>query len=136
MTYWRIGERVFVEEQRGSERAAYGTYLIRNLAKTMEPEFGSGFGVRQLERARQFYRVYPIASALRTQFNWYQYRQLIAIDDDSKRAYYELETLHNAWTGRELERQIQSSLFERLLLSNDREAVLEVLQMAEEAETE
>jgi len=126
MMYWRVGERIFVEEQRGEERAVYGTYLIKNLAQTIEPEFGKGFNVRQLERARQFYRMYPIASALRTQLNWYQYRQLIAIDDDSKRDYYELETVHNGWNGRELERQINSSLYERLLLSNDKEAVLAV----------
>ena len=126
MTYWRIGERILLEEQRGKERAEYGTYLIKTLAKTIEPEFGSGFSVRQLERSRQFYRMYPNTSALRTQFNWYQYRQLIAIDDDYKREYYELEALHNGWTGRELERQITSSLFERLLLSNDKEAVLAV----------
>jgi len=126
MTYWRIGERILVEEQRGKERAEYGTALIKNLAKTIEPEFGSGYSIRQLERARQFYRMYPNTSALRTQLNWYQYRQLIAIDDDYKREYYELETLHNGWTGRELERQINSSLFERLLLSNDKESVLAV----------
>ena len=87
LMYWRLGERIFVEEQRGEERAEYGTYLIKNLAKTIEPEFGSGFGVRQLERARQFYRSYPKASALRTQFNWLQYKLLIAIDDAHKREY-------------------------------------------------
>ena len=126
LMYWQLGERIFVEEQQGKERAEYGTYLIRNLARSIEPDFGSGFSVRQLERARKFYRMYPIASALRTQFNWMQYKLLIAVDDDYKREYYELETLNNGWTGRELERQINSSLFERLLLSNDKESVLAV----------
>ena len=124
MMYWRLGERIFVEEQQGKERADYGEYLIKNLAKNIEPEFGSGFGIRQLERARQFYRTYPIASAVRTQFNWSQYRLLIAIDDAHKREYYELEALNNAWTGRELERQINSLLYERLLLSNKKENIL------------
>ena len=126
MMYWRLGERIFVEEQRGKDRAKYGEYLIKNLAKTIEPEFGSGFSVRQLELCRQFYRVYPIANAVRSQFNWAQYRLLIRIDDDYKREYYELEAINNAWTGRELERQINSSLYERLLLSNDKESVLAV----------
>lgn len=54
--YWKLGERIFIEEQQGKERADYGTYLISNLAKELEPEFGSGFTVRQLERSRQFYR--------------------------------------------------------------------------------
>lgn len=124
--YWKVGELIFLEEQQGKDRAEYGAYLIRNLAKNIEPEFGSGFSVRQLERARQFYRTYPIASALRTQFNWSQYRLLIGIDDDSKREYYEQEALHNGWSGRELERQINSALYERLLMSNDKESVLAV----------
>ncbi|MCL2588275.1 MAG: DUF1016 N-terminal domain-containing protein [Oscillospiraceae bacterium] len=58
------------------------------------------------------------------QLNWSQYRQLLAIDDDYKREYYELEATDNAWTGREMERQINSLLYERLLMSNDKEAVL------------
>ncbi len=124
--YWKLGERILVEEQHGKGRADYGTYLIKNLAANIEPEYGSGFSVRQLERCRQFYRIFPIASALRTQLNWTQYKLLIAIDDDDKREYYELEAVHNGWTGRELERQINSGLYERLLLSNDKEAVLEV----------
>ena len=66
LMYWRLGERIFIEEQRGEKRAEYGTYLIRDLAGVIEPEFGSGFSVRQLELARQFYRTYPIANALRS----------------------------------------------------------------------
>ena len=124
--YWHLGKRIFEEEQHGKERADYGTYLIKNLAKRLEPEYGSGFGIRQLERARQFYRVYPIASAVRTQLNWSQYKLLIAIDDPDKREYYELESINNAWTGRETERQINSMLYERLLMSNDKESVLAV----------
>ena len=75
--YWNLGKRIFEEEQHGKERADYGAYIIKNLAKQLEPEYGSGFGVRQLERARSFYRVYPIASTVRTQLNWSQYKLLI-----------------------------------------------------------
>ena len=124
--YWQLGERIFNEEQQGKDRADYGTYLIRNLAKELEPDFGSGFSNRQLERCRQFYRIYPIASAVRPELNWSQYRMLISIDDNAKREYYELEAVNNSWTGRELERQIHSNLYERLLLSNDKESVLAV----------
>ena len=124
--YWKLGERIFIEEQKGQDRAEYGAYLLQNIATEIEKEFGSGFSVRQLERARQFYRTYPIASAVRTQLNWYQYRLLIQIDDNYKREYYELEAANNNWTGRELERQINSGLYERLLLSNDKKAVLEI----------
>ena len=124
--YWHIGRRIFEEEQLGKDRADYGTYLIKNLAKQLEPEYGSGFSVRQLEMCRQFYRLYPIANALRSQLNWTQYRMLIQIEDPDKRLYYELESVNNNWTARETERQINSQLYERLLLSNDKEAVLAV----------
>ncbi|MDO5664078.1 MAG: PDDEXK nuclease domain-containing protein [Bacteroidia bacterium] len=124
--YWAIGRRILEEEQGGKERAEYGSFLLKNLAKTIEPKYGSGFSVRVLEQCRQFYRTFPIANALRSQLNWFQYRLLIQIDDSDKRSYYEHESVNNAWTGRELERQINSSLYERLLLSNDKEAVLKV----------
>lgn len=124
--YWQLGRRIFEEEQQGKERADYGSYLIKNLAKQLEPDYGSGFSVRQLERSRQFYRLYPIASTLRTQLNWSQYKMLMAISEADKREYYELEAVNNAWTARELERQINSQLYERLLLSNDKESVLAV----------
>ena len=124
--YWHLGKRIFEEEQHGKNRADYGTYLIKNLAKQLEPEYGSGFGVRQLEQSRQFYRMYPIANAVRSQLNWTQYRLLIQISDPAKREYYELESVNNNWTARETERQINSQLYERLLLSNDKESVLAV----------
>ncbi|MDE7414426.1 MAG: PDDEXK nuclease domain-containing protein [Muribaculaceae bacterium] len=122
--YWHIGRRIVEEEQGGKTRAEYGKGLIKNLAKEIEPEYGSGFGVRQLEQARQFYIEYPIANALRSQFNWTQYRTLIQITDKDKREYYELEAANNCWTARQMQRQINSMLYERLLLSNDKEAVL------------
>lgn len=133
--YWKLGERIFIEEQKGQDRAEYGAYLLQNVALEIEKEFGSGFSVRQLERARQFYRTYPIATALRTQLNWYQYRLLIQISDNDKREYYELETANNNWTGRELERQINSGLYERLLLSNDKKSVLEVARKERQPES-
>lgn len=124
--YWRIGQRIVEEEQGGNIRAEYGIKLIRNLAAQLEPEFGSGFSYRQLNFSRQFYLEYPKVNALRSQFNWTQYRALIQITDKDKREYYELESAANNWTARELERQIHSQLYERLLLSNDKEAVLAV----------
>ena len=124
--YWKLGERIFNEEQKGKERADYGSYLIKNLSKELVPEFGSGFSIRQLHWCRQLYREYPKVYALRTQLNWTQYRILISINDKDKREYYELEAVKNAWTARELERQVNSGLYERLLLSNDKKSVLDV----------
>ena len=133
--YWNIGKRIFEEEQQGKERADYGKQLIKNLAKELEPQYGSGFGQRQLERARQFFRTYPIASTVRSQLNWSQYRLLIQIRDPDKREYYELESINNAWTARETERQINSMLYERLLMSNDKETVLSVARKERIPET-
>ena len=124
--YWQIGRRILEEEQKGKERADYGSYLLKNLAKKLDPEYGSGFSVRQLEMCRQFYRIYPIANTVCSQLNWSQYKLLISIPDEYKREYYQLEAVNNAWTKRELERQINSQLYERLLLSNDKESVLAV----------
>ena len=133
--YWNLGKRIFEEEQQGKKRADYGAYIVKSLAEKLEVEYGSGFGVRQIERARQFFLLYPIASALRTQLNWFQYKMLIAISDPDKREYYELEAVNNAWNGRELERQIGSQLYERLLLSNDKESVLAVARKERIPET-
>lgn len=122
--YDNEGNEKVNEEQQGKERADYGTYLLQNLAKRLEPEFGSGFSYRQLKFCRQFYRTYPNRNTLRSQLNWSQYRRLIQIDDPNKREYYELESANNAWTARETGRQIDSMLYERLLMSNDKESVL------------
>lgn len=133
--YWQIGRRIVEEEQGGKARAEYGKGLIKNLAKEIEPEYGSGFGQRQLERARQFFIEFPKASTLRTQFNWSQYKLLIGIADRDKREYYELEAANNCWTARQMQRQINSMLYERLLLSNDKESVLAIARKEKLPET-
>ena len=67
MMYWNLGRRIFEEEQQGKDRAEYGARVIRGLAERLEPEYGSGFGLRQLEQSRKFYRLYPIAHTLYSQ---------------------------------------------------------------------
>ena len=126
LMYWRVGERIFKEEQEGKERAEYGQYLTQLIAEQLEPEFGSGFSKRQIELFRQFYRQFPIANTLYSQLSWSQYKLLIRLDTPDKRDFYMAETVKNNWTVRQLERQINSSLWERLLMSNDRESVLAV----------
>ncbi len=126
--YWQIGKVIFEEEQQGKDRAEYGKYLLKSISKELQPLFGSGFSVRQLERYRQFYRTFPIASALRTQLNWTHYKTLISIKNQDKRTFYMAEATKNNWSARQLERQINSQLFERLLISNDIASVLAVAQ--------
>jgi predicted nuclease of restriction endonuclease-like (RecB) superfamily len=126
--YWDIGKRIFEEEQEGKDRADYGKYLTEYIANELEPEYGSGFSKRQIELFRQFYRNFPITNTLYSQLSWSQYKLLIRIDNQDKIAFYIAETVKNNWTVRQLERQIYSSLYERLLLSNDKESVLAVAQ--------
>ncbi len=124
--YWNIGKRIVQELQDGKDRADYGKQIIKTLSSDLEPVYGSGYSVRQLELMRQFYRNFPNTNAVYSQLNWSQYKLLIRIDDKYKREFYINESIKNSWNGRELERQINSSLFERLLLSNDKKSVLEV----------
>lgn len=126
LMYWEIGKVIFEEEQEGKERAGYGDFLIKSLAKNLEPQLGSSFSYRQLNLFRQFYRIFPIVNALRSQLNWTHYRTLIRIDNNDKRSFYIAEVEKNNWTARQLERQVNSQLFERLLLSNDVKSVLAV----------
>lgn len=126
LMYWHIGRHIVEEEQQGQERADYGTFLIQNLAKELEKDFGSGFSARQLNFCRQFHLTFPKVNALRSQLNWTQYRTLLRIEDDDKRTYYIEEACNNNWSSRQLERQINSQLYERLLLSNNKEKVLAV----------
>ncbi|MCW2259699.1 MULTISPECIES: PDDEXK nuclease domain-containing protein [Sphingobacterium] len=126
LMYWHIGKRIFEEEQDGKERADYGTYLIKYLSEKLQPEFGTGFSIRQINLYRQLYRTFPIVHALRAQLSWTQYKLLLGVDSEEKREFYIAETIKNNWTSRQLERQVYSNLYERLLLSNDKDSVLAV----------
>ncbi len=88
LMYWQVGKVIFEEEQFGKDRADYGKYLIKSISDYFQPQVGTGFSIRQLERYRQFYRTFPIASALRTQFSWTHYKILISIDNEDKRGFY------------------------------------------------
>lgn len=126
LMYWQIGKTIFEEEQQGKDRAEYGKFLLKSISDVFQPQFGTGFSVRQLEMNRQFYKQFPIANALRSQFNWTHYRTLIRIENQDKKDFYIAEIEKNNWTARQLERQVNSQLFERLLLSNDVQSVLAV----------
>ena len=124
--YWNIGKRILEEEQGGRDRAVYGDRLIPYLSEQLMPKFGGAFSTRNLIYIRQFYRSFPITNALRSQLSWTHYRTLSSIDSIEKREFYIEETVKNNWTARQLDRQIGSQLFERLLLSTDKERVLSV----------
>ncbi|MDR7128074.1 hypothetical protein J2X69_000402 [Algoriphagus sp. 4150] len=111
LMYWQIGKIIFEEEQQGKDRADYGRYLIKTISETFQPQFGSGFSVRQLEMNRQFYRTFPIASALRSQFNWTHYRTIIRIENQDKRDFYMAEAEKNNWTATDCEMDVDMNLF-------------------------
>ena len=126
LMYWEIGKVILEEEQKGKERAGYGEFLIKSLSEALQPQFGSGFSYRQLNWYRQFYQRFPIVSAVRTQFSWTHYKTFISIANPDKMEFYMAEVTKNNWTARQLERQVNSQLFERLLLSNNVKDVLAV----------
>ncbi len=121
--YWEIGRIIVEEEQRGAERAGYGTQLLARLAKHLTAEFGEGFRPSNLRNIRQFYLAFPIRYAVRSELTWTHYRLLMRVDNPQARSFYENESVNANWSTRELERQMNSLLFERLALSRDKEAV-------------
>ncbi len=126
LLYWNIGKRIYEEVQGGDDRAEYGKAIIKNLSDELEPTYGSGYSYRQLYLFLQFHKVFPIVNALRSQLSWTQYKLLLRIEDSDKREFYIAESTKNNWSSRELKRQINASLYKRLLLSNDKKSVLEV----------
>lgn len=125
-TYWKIGKLVVEEEQRGTNRAQYGGHLLQRLARDLTKKFGKGFTETNLKYMRQFYLTYPIRHALRDELTWTHYRLLLGIRDAKARSFYEIEVVNNSWSTRELDRQINSLLFERLALSKDKKKVMEL----------
>ncbi len=106
LMYWQIGKVIFEEEQDGQDRAGYGSFIIKSISDVFQPQFGTGFSVRQLEMNRQFFRTFPNTNALRSQFSWTHYRTLIRIDNQDKREFYIAEADKNNWTARQLQRQV------------------------------
>jgi predicted nuclease of restriction endonuclease-like (RecB) superfamily len=126
LMYWEIGQVIVEEEQHGAERAGYKAYLLKNLSKKLVTAYGEGYSRRQLELFRQLYLVFPIANALRSQLSWTHYKSLVRVNDPEKREFYIAEAIKNTWPVRQMERQINSLLYERLLMSQDKESVLAV----------
>ena len=129
-TYWEIGRIIVEDEQGHSDRAEYGKNLIADLSKKLTKEYGKGFSKSNLFYMRSFYLTYPIFQTLSGKLSWSHYLELLSIDDKNKRSFYEKETVNANWSVRELKRQINTSLFERLLLSSGDENKEKVLDLA------
>ena len=123
--YWNIG-KIIMEIQKGDERAKYGDSILEKLSEKLTSEFGKGFSSRNLRTMRKFYLIYPIWQTVSSKLSWSHYLELIKIEDKSKRNFYFNECINTKWSVRELQRQRDSLLYERLLLSADKEKVLEL----------
>ena len=144
-TYYEIGRRIVEQEQKGENRAEYGKEVLKQLSTALTKEFGKGYSVSNLKMIRQFYLVYsadqigqPLVSELKSLpttsdgkrffLGWTSYIQLMRIRNPDERHFYEIEAYKNNWSKRELARQFDSALYERLALSRDKQKVLELSQ--------
>ena len=124
-TYFEIGKMIVEEEQEGKKRAEYGKKLLETLSKKLTVEFGKGFSERNLKQMRMFYQKYSIGQTLSAQFklSWSHYIFLCRIDNLEERNFYEIESTNNNWSLRELKRQFDTGLYERLVLSRNKEEI-------------
>lgn len=132
--YWNIG-KVIMEIQQGDERASYGNAVLEKLSEKLTNEFGRGFSSRNLRTMRKFYIMYPIWKTVSAKLSWSHYLELIKIDDVSKRNFYLNECINPRWSVRELQRQRDSLLYERLTISVDKEKVLELSEKGQTLKT-
>lgn len=123
--YWNIG-KIIVDIQNGEERASYGDAVLEKLSEKLTNEFGKGFSKKNLERMRKFYCLFPIATTVSSQLSWSHYLSLIKIEEEGKRNFYLHECINSKWSVRELQRQIDSLMYERLTLSANKEKILEL----------
>lgn len=125
--YWQIGKRIVEEEQRGGTRAEYGARLIMELARRLTQEFGRGFTEANLKNFRQFYLTFKdkeIRYAARSELSWTHYRLIMRVENPAAREYYMNEAAEQNWSTRQLERNIHSLYYERLLSTRDKEQAL------------
>ena len=123
--YWHIG-KIIMDIQQGEKKAHYGDYVLERLSEKLTAEFGKGFSARNLRTMRKFYLVYPIWKTVSSKLSWSHYLELLRIEEEPKRKFYMNECINSRWSVRELQRQRDSLLYERLLLSRNKEKVLEL----------
>ena len=128
--YWNIG-RVIVEKQGGKDKAEYGTALLKNLSKEMTKEFGKGFTLTNLKYMRQFYLTFPKSHALSDQLSWTHYRLLMRVENENARNFYLEESIKENWSTRQLERQITTLFYERILSSKNKNKVAQEIYKLE-----
>ncbi len=130
-TYWQIGRCIVEHEQKGNQRAEYGKSIISSLSKQLSEEYGNGFSTTNLKMMRQFYLCFPKGHALRDKLSWTHWRTLLKVQDGVARDYYLTECIAENWSSRQLERQINTLYYERMLASRDKDAVKREIKRSE-----
>lgn len=124
MEYWQD----YYGYSKGDKRATYGDAILDKISEKLTTEFGKGFSSRNLRTMRKFYTTYPIWKTVSAKLSWSHYLELIKIKEDSKRNFYLNECINSRWSVRELQRQIDSLLYERLLLSSNKNKKKELIE--------
>lgn len=120
--YWNIGKQIY-EACGESERAEYGKQLLQYLSDKLTAEFGKGFTVSNLRNMRQFFLTFQNRDAVRSELSWTHYRSLMRVNDEAAREFYLEETVKSGWSSRQLDRQINSFYYQRILASKDKDSV-------------
>ena len=130
LTYYQIGRTIVENEQKGEQRAAYGKQVLKELSKKLTAEFGKGFSSDNLENMRRFFLAYPISETISRKFtlSWSHYLKLMRITNLQERSFYEIEAAQNNWSLKELQRQCDSALYERLALSRDKDGIKQLAE--------
>lgn len=136
LCYWEIGKYVVEFEQGGSIKAEYGKALLSNLSKDLSDKYGKGFSRSNLSYMRLLYNKYPICETLSRKLTWSHYFELLKIDDDIARQFYEKQAISEQWTIRELKRQKKSGLFHRLSIGKNKEEILNLAKQGQIVESE
>lgn len=133
-TYWEIGRRIVEFEQKGGEKAEYGSKLLERLAEDLTEKYSKGFSRDNLEKMRKFYLTFPKSETLSRKLSWSHYCLIIRLEDKLARDFYTREVESENWGVRELDRQIDSRLFERIALSRDKKGVLALARRGQRIE--
>lgn len=135
LAYWNVGKIIVENEQNGNIKAEYGKQVMKELSKELRKILGSGFSVSNLFNMRRFYITYPKFQTLSGKLSWSHYCELLSIENTDERNFYEKECINSNWSVRELKRQIDTSLFERLLLSEGKSNKEKVYTLSKEGQT-
>ena len=134
LAYWNVGRIIVENEQNGNIKAEYGKQIIKDLSKELRKILGSGFSVSNLFNMKKFYITYPKIQTVSGKLSWSHYCELLSIENDDERSFYEKECINSNWSVRELKRQLETSLYEILLLSdgqNNKEKVYELSKVGQ-----